>query len=215
MSNEIQQLFQALQKVEEPQPPKKHRKPVPIPRKIEPDAVSLELHTDSVSAPKDGELEWLHSSYKRLAFVVFVQGLNHAVEFLYNWKDHNWIVREHPKLKAGTRTFRDISNDYNLSIYEARELYYKYDTDVNKDPIEWFLSARATPFLEILDIEPEAAIDLAHQIVSDERQIGIAEPDIELLVLPQYDDTVRKRQAMGRFLQTSFAAVTKIHADTR
>ena len=214
MSIEIQQLLQALQKAKKPIP-KKHRKQIPVPPKQESDTVSLDIHLDTVSIPHDGELIWQYAAYKRLAFVVFMQGLNDIIKLLYKWKDTEWIYTEYKNLKSKSTTFQKLSKQYNMDAYQIRILYYEYEQDWSKDPIEWMMSERAMPFLEILDIEPEVAVDLAHQIVSDERQIGISEPDIELLLLPQYDDTVRKQQVMGKFLQTSFAFMTKKNADTR
>ena len=102
-----------------------------------------------------------------------------------------------------------------MTILEVRDLYYDYAKDWKYDPIAWLMSEDARPYLDMLDIEPEQAIEVAKSIANDERSIGISEPDIELLVLPQYDESARKKQAMGRFLQTSFASVTKKHANTR
>jgi hypothetical protein len=144
-----------------------------------------------------------------------MQGLNDIIRLLYKWKDNEWMYTEYKNLKSKSKTFQDLTEHHNMDAYQIRILYYDYEQDWSKDPIEWMMSERAKPYLEILDIEPEAAIELAHQVVSDDRQIGISEPDIELLLLPQYDGTSRKHQAMGRFLQTSFASMTKKNADTR
>jgi len=214
LSSEIQQLLQALQSIEKPVP-RRHRKQIPVPPKQEPDAISLNIHSDTLNLPRDGELEWQHTAYKRLAFVVFMQGLNDIIRLLYKWKDNEWMYTEYKNLKSKSKTFQDLTEHHNMDAYQIRILYYDYEQDWSKDPIEWMMSERAKPYLEILDIEPEAAIELAHQVVSDDRQIGISEPDIELLLLPQYDGTSRKHQAMGRFLQTSFASMTKKNADTR
>ena len=214
MSIEIQQLLQALQKVEKPKF-RKHRKQIPVPPKQEPDAVSLNVHSDTLNIARDGELVWQHAAYKRLAFVVFMQGLNDIIKLLYKWKDTEWMYTAYKNLKSKSITFQELGEQHNMDAFKVRTLYYDYEQDWSKDPIEWMMSERAKPYLEILDIEPEAAIELAHQVVSDERQIGISEPDIELLLLPQYDNTVRKHQAMGKFLQTSFASMTKKNADTR
>jgi len=179
------------------------------------DGVSVDLHPGTLNKTIDAKREWNFNAYKRLAFVVFMQGLNNIIELLYKWKDHDWLHEAYKQIKSKEISFQDASRTHNIELLDLRNLYYDYEKDWKNDPIEWMMSLEALPYLDMLDIDPELAIELAKTVASGERSIGISEPDIELLVLPQYDNTARKQQAMGRFLQTSFASVTKKNADTR
>jgi len=179
------------------------------------DGVSVDLHPGTLNKTIDAEHEWNFNAYKRLAFVVFMQSLNNIIELFYKWKAHDWLHEDYKQIKSKELSFNDLAKIRDMPVLELRDLYYDYDKDWRHDPVAWMMSAEALPYLDMLNIEPELAIELAKNIASGERSIGISEPDIELLVLPQYDNTARKQQAMGRFLQTSFASVTKKNADTR
>ena len=147
--------------------------------------------------------------------MVFMQALNDIIKLQYKWKDHEWLHGAYKKVESKELSFKDLAKSQDMPILKVRDLYYDYAKDWKYDPIAWLMSEDARPYLDMLDIEPEQAIEVAKSIANEERSVGISEPDIELLVLPQYDESVRKKQAMGRFLQTSFASVTKKHANTR
>ena len=217
MSNELQTIVQAIQNIDTPKPKyNKHRKQVPIPPKGDPsDGVSVDLHPGTLNKTIDAEQEWNFNAYKRLAFVVFMQGFNNIIKLLYKWQEHDWLHETYRQIKLKNISIKDAAQTHNIKILEFRNLYYDYEKDWKNDPIEWMMSVEAQPYLDILNIDPELAIESAKIIANGKRSIGISEPDIELLVLPQYNNTTRKQQAMGRFLQTSFASVTKKNADTR
>ena len=219
--SELQDIYLALQKADSEKSskyvrrPGKHRKQIPVPPKQDPDAVSVDLHFSSINSTVDAAKTWEFKSYRRLAFVVFMQALNDIIKLQYKWKDHEWLHGAYKKVESKELSFNDLAKSQDMPILKVRDLYYDYAKDWKYDPIAWLMSEDARPYLDMLDIEPEQAIEVAKSIANDERSIGISEPDIELLVLPQYDESARKKQAMGRFLQTSFASVTKKHANTR
>lgn len=219
--SELQDIYLALQKADSKKSskyvrrPGKHRKQIPVPPKQNPDAVSVDLHFSSINSTVDAARTWEFKSYRRLAFVVFMQALNDIIKLQYKWKDHEWLHGAYKKIKSKELSFKDLAKSQDMPILKVRDLYYDYAKDWKYDPIAWLMSEDARPYLDMLDIEPEQAIEVAKSIANEERSVGISEPDIELLVLPQYDESVRKKQAMGRFLQTSFASVTKKHANTR
>ena len=219
--SELQDIYLALQKADSEKSskyvrrPGKHRKQIPVPPKQDPDAVSVDLHFSSINSTVDAAKTWEFKSYRRLAFVVFMQALNDIIKLQYKWKDHEWLHGAYKKVESKELSFNDLAKSQDMPILKVRDLYYDYAKDWKYDPIAWLMSEDARPYLDMLDIEPEQAIEVAKSIANEERSVGISEPDLELLVLPQYDESVRKKQAMGRFLQTSFASVTKKHANTR
>ena len=219
--SELQDIYLALQKADSEKSskyvrrPGKHRKQIPVPPKQDPDAVSVDLHFSSINSTVDAAKTWEFKSYRRLAFVVFMQALNDIIKLQYKWKDHEWLHGAYKKVESKELSFNDLAKSQDMPILKVRDLYYDYAKDWKYDPIAWLMSEDARPYLDMLDIEPEQAIEVAKSIANEERSVGISEPDIELLVLPQYDERVRKKHAMGRFLQTSFASVTKKHANTR
>ena len=92
--SELQDIYLALQQADSKTSTKyvrrsgKHRKQIPVPPKQDPDAVSVDLHFSTINGTVDAERSWEFASYRRLAFVVFMQALNDVIRLQYKWKDH-------------------------------------------------------------------------------------------------------------------------------
>ena len=99
------------------------------------DGVSVDLHPGTLNKTIDAEHEWNFNAYKRLAFVVFMQGLNNIIELLYKWKDHDWLHETYKQIKSKEISFQDASKTHNIELLDLRNLYYDYEKDWKNDPI--------------------------------------------------------------------------------
>ena len=101
--SELQDIYLALQQADTKKYVRwegKHRKQIPVPPKQDPDAVSVDLHFSTINGTVDASRAWEFTSYRRLAFVVFMQAFNDVIRLQYKWKDHEWLHGAYEKVKT-------------------------------------------------------------------------------------------------------------------
>lgn len=144
----------------------------------------------------------LDRNYTFLAISVVLGAINDAISVLSKWRgeEYWWVEEAYPKWKKGASKVK-LGKKYGQHPKDLHTTLIHYEAELRGDRnyVDWFGKDEARVYLELLNVTEHDCLMVIDDVVSGERKVGISEPDIQEMFLPEFEEIRRKKPIKVRY----------------